>query len=208
MNDDLIYKLEDNISLGYQWIEKIEEEYRTTPRERTSEILDKYYRLVNEWQELVKRDLPNEYRRREFGMAKSKDPTYQSGKSVDIQNLVKSIEAKINVLKEFKTELKTPSINVGSLGAQSRLNINSTDNSTNVIADEFTMTVNQLELEIEQNYYGDDKEELLSLTRELKKKQEDPGRAKQIIGNLLTRGSELAQIASLAIQILSMLPAK
>lgn len=208
MDNNLINKIEDGISLGYQWIEKIEEEYRITPRERTSEVLSKYYRLVTEWQEQVKRDLPNEYRRREFANAKSKDSTVQSGKSVDIQNLVKGIEVKIIVLKEYKAELRPPSINLSVLGLQSRVNINSTDNSTNVIADQFSMSVNQIESEIEQNYKGADKEELLSLVSELKNKQNDPYRARQIIGTILTRGSELAQIASLVVQVLTMLPAK
>jgi len=203
MDNNSLYNLEDFISLGYQWIEKIEEEYANNPREKTSEILSKYYRLVGEWQEQVKKGLPNDSRRREFSMTKSSDPTYQAGKSVDVQNLVKDIKAKIGVLKEYKKELQTPSI---SFGAQSRVNINSTDNSTNVIADQFSMIVNQLESEVENNFTGEDKGELLSLVKELKNKQDDTSRARQIIGILLTRGSELAQIASLSVQLLTMLP--
>lgn len=203
MDNKLLYELEDFISLGYQWIEKIEEEYQNTPREKTSEILSKFYRLVGEWQEQVKSGLPNESRKREFSMAKSNNPTYQANKSVDIQNLVKSIEAKIAVLKEYKSELRTPSFSVSSLGAHSRVNINSTDNSTNVIADQFVLTVNQLEAEFENNYIGPDKKELLSLISELKESKDSKGRTREILGRLLTRGAELAQIGSLIAQLLS-----
>lgn len=91
----LFYELEDYISLGYQWIEKIEEEYRNSPGNGVSAILDKYYRLVGEWGNQVKQGLPNTYRRSKFSLAKSTDPTYQTGKSADIQNLIKSIRAKI-----------------------------------------------------------------------------------------------------------------
>lgn len=206
MNDDnkLRYELEDNIHLGYQWIEKIEEEYRNPPANNpVVSILEKYYRLVGEWEEQVKRSLPNNYMRSKFVLAKSKDPTYEAGKSSDIQNLTKSIRAKIEILEEFKKELQQPFIN---LGAQARLNYNSIDNSTNVITDQFSLTVNRLETEIEQNYQGEDKEALLGLVKELKSKEHDSKGAREIIGTLVTRGAELAQIGSFAAQLLAMFP--
>jgi hypothetical protein len=203
MSTDQIYKLEDFIDLGYQWIEKIEEEYSNTPRENTSSLLGKYYRLVKEWEDQVKSSLPNASRGRKFSAAKSTDPTYQANKSVDVQNLVKSIRAKIEVLEEYRRELNQPSIN---LGPQARFNYQSTDNSTNVIGDQYTTIVNQIETEIEKNYTNGDKEELLELVSELKKSQKDGGKTREILGTLLTRGSEVAQIASLVAQILMMLP--
>src|SRR3989344_779551 len=112
MDNKLLYKLEDFISLGYQWIEKIEEEYRNSPREEVQAILSRYYRLVGEWENQVKQGLPNTSRRNEFSTEKSTDPTYVSGKNTAIQNLVKDIKAKIGVLKEYKRELQTPLINM------------------------------------------------------------------------------------------------
>ncbi len=206
MNDSdrkLFYELEDLISLGYQWIEKIEEEYRNPPDNGISAILSKYYRLVSEWEEQVKQKLPNNSRRLQFSLARSTDPTYEANKNADIQNLVKSIRARIVVLEDYRRELQTPSVN---LGPQARLNINSTDNSTNVIADQLSVAVNQLEAEFEQNYQGTDREELLGLIKELKGNQSGGKRAREILGTILTRGAELAQIGSLAAQILAMLP--
>mgnify|MGYP001578860739 CR=1 FL=1 len=98
---DLKYHLEDSISLGYQFIEKIEEEYRNPPNGGLSVLLDKWYRIIKEWEEQVKRGLSNNSRRMAFSQAKSNDISYESGKSVDVQNLIKSIRAKIQILEEL-----------------------------------------------------------------------------------------------------------
>ncbi len=202
---DLKYHLEDSISLGYQFIEKIEEEYRNPPNGGLSVLLDKWYRIIKEWEEQVKRGLSNNSRRMAFSQAKSNDISYESGKSVDVQNLIKSIRAKIQILEEYRKEELQPASFVLS-GLQSRAYIHSSDNSTNIIADQFSLVVNQLEAEFEQNYAGTDKKELLKLIGELKTKQGDSKRSKEILGTLLTRGAELAQVGSFITQILSMLP--
>lgn len=202
---DLKYHLEDSILLGYQHIAKIEEEYRNPPDNGLIALLDKWYRIIKEWEEQVKRGLPNTSRGMAFSQAKSSDISYESGKSVDVQNLIKNIRAKIQVLEEYRKEELQPASFILS-GHQSRAYINSSDSSTNVIADQFSLVVNQLEAEFEKNYKGTDKKELLELTDELKTKQGDSKRAKEIIGTLLTRGAELAQIGSLIAQILSTLP--
>jgi hypothetical protein len=203
MNDSdrkLLNELEDHISFGYQWIEKIEEEYQNRSESNPiSSILNKYYHIVNEWQEQVKQTLPNAYKRTKFANARNNDPVYESGKNADIQNLIKSIRAKINTLEEFRQELQQPFIN---LGPQARLNYHSTDNSTNIIGDQYLVTVNQLETEFENNYHGVDKDELLGLIKELRETKSNSKRTREILGMLLTRGAELAQIASLVIQLL------
>lgn len=201
---DLKHNLEDYIDLGYQWIEKIEEEYKNPPNGGVGDVLSKYYRLVGEWEEQVKRILPNAARKRAFALAKSSDPTYESGKSVGLQNLIKNIRAKIAVLEEYRKE-EASRLSFDLSGPQSRVNINSPDSSVNVITGEFISVVNQLELEFEQNYQEEDKKELLKLLDELKGKQIENKRAGEILGILLTRGAEIAQIGSLVAQLLSML---
>lgn len=200
--NDLIYKLEDFISLGYQFMEKIEEEYRSTPHEQTSLVLDKYYRIINEWEEEVKRELPNTSRKSEFSTAKSNDPTYQVSKSPEIQNLIKSIRAKVDVLKDYKKELQQPMI--VQTGDQARNYFGSTDNSVNIISSQFTNIVNKLEKELEQHYAKEDKEELIRLIGELKKNESNGNKVREILGSILTRCAEIAQIASPVIQLLSM----
>lgn len=204
MNDvdrQLSYKLEDYISRGYEWIEKIEEEYHNSSSEELGSILDKFYRIITEWENQVKDGLPNTARKLKFSTAKSTDPTYESGKNRDIQNLVKSIRARIGVLESYQRELKQPYINIGT---QARVNINSIDRSTNIIADQYSQTVNQLEAEFEQNYQGVDKKEILNLIKELKDKPERK-RGTEIIGQILSKGADLAQVASLAAQLLSII---
>lgn len=202
MDSNLVYKLEDFISLGYQWIEKIEEEYRDNPH-NVSAILDHYYRLVGEWESQVKQGLPNISRAARFSAAKSSDPIFQVGKDRSIQNLVKSIRAKIDVLEDYRKELHQ---SIVSLGPQSRINVGSIDNSTNIIGDQFSIAINELEAEFKQSYEGSDKGELLAMIKELKGKRLEASKVRRILGTLLARGAEIAQIASLVTQILTILP--
>lgn len=201
----LKYDLEDGISLGYQWIEKIEEEYKNPPNGGLVVVLDKYYRLVANWEEQVKRTLPNDSRRRAFSLAKNTDPMYESGKSIDIQNLIKNVRAKISVLENYTKEefSQTPFV---LSGQQNRAYINSEDNSVNVITGNFVGIVKELEVEFQKNYQGKDKAKLLELVKTLEGKDEDAKGARKILGKLLTRGAEISQVTSLIIQLLQFLP--
>jgi len=64
----------------------------------------------------------------------------------------------------------------------------------------------QLETEIEQDYKASDKEEIKTIVKELKisAKEGNESRFKKLGGVLLTRGAEIAQIASLVIQLLAL----
>lgn len=66
--------------------------------------------------------------------------------------------------------------------------------------------ISQLEKEIEQNYNAPDKIEMEALVKELKISAvaNNESRFKQLAGVLLTRGAEIAQIASLIIQLLTL----
>ncbi|KKR51023.1 MAG: hypothetical protein UT84_C0003G0018 [Candidatus Curtissbacteria bacterium GW2011_GWA1_40_16] len=66
--------------------------------------------------------------------------------------------------------------------------------------------ISQLETEIEQNYKASDKEEIKTIVNELKisAKEGNESRFKKLGGVLLTRGAEIAQIASLVIQLLAL----
>lgn len=203
MDNKLLYHLEDSISLGYQHIAKIEEEYRNPPNNGLTALLGKWYRIIKEWEDQVKRGLPNDSRKLSFSTAKTIDPTFEVGKSADIQNLIKSIRARIKVLEDYRDKMQQPSFVLS--GPQSRAYIHATDNSTNIIADNFMAVTNQLEAEFEQNYHGADKEQLLKLIGTLKDKEVDHKRKREILGNILTRGAELAQIGSLVAQLLGML---
>ncbi len=199
MNNKLINHLEECIDLGFQWIEKIELESKNPP-EGLAAFLNHYYRLVGEWEDQVKRGLPNNAPKREFSLAKSPDSNIDHLSSVpsDVQRLINSIKARINVLKDYKNELHSRSF---ILGPQARLNINSTDASTNIISDEISI-INKLELEFEQNYKGTDKKALISLIQELKQNPE-PKRRSKIVSKLLARGAQVAQIVSLIAQLIS-----
>jgi hypothetical protein len=66
--------------------------------------------------------------------------------------------------------------------------------------------ISQLEAEIEQNYNASDKEEVKTIVKELRisATEGNESKFKQLGGVLLTRGAEIAQIASLIIQLLAM----
>lgn len=200
----LKYHLEDSISLGYDFIDKLEHEYQESPREKNSELLTKFYRLQQDWVNQVKAGLPNMARQKAFELAKSSDPTYETNKNPQVQNLVKDFRAKIIKLEEFlQDEKQGISLNVS--GAQSRAYVNSTDNSTNIITDQFQSLVGQVELEFKHKYNGSDKKELLKLINQLKKEDNNPNKAREILGTLLSRGAELAQIGSLIAQLLTIM---
>jgi len=65
--------------------------------------------------------------------------------------------------------------------------------------------ISQLETEVEQNYDASDKEEVMAIVKELKisANEGNESKFKQLGGVLLTRGAEIAQIASLVIQLLA-----
>lgn len=203
MDNKLLYHLEDSISLGYQHIDKIEEEYRNPPDNGLTALLDKWYRIIKEWEDQVKRDLPNNSRKLAFSTAKTTDPIYEAGKSADVQNLIKSIRARIKVLEDYRDKIQQPSFVLS--GPQSRAYIHATDNSTNIIVDKISTVVNQLQTEFEQNYHGLDKGELIKIIEDLKDEKVDNKRKKEILGTILTRGAELAQVGSLVAQLLSIL---
>lgn len=203
MDNKLLYHLEDSISLGYQQIAKIEEEYRNPPDNGLTALLDKWYRIIKEWEDQVKRDLPNDSRRLAFSTAKTTDPTYEVGKNADVQNLIKSIRARIKILEDYRDKMQQPSFVFS--GPQSRAYFNATDNSTNIITNRMLSVVNQLEAEFEQNYHGVDKRNLIKIIEDLKDEKVDNKRKREMIGTILTRGAELEQVGSLAAQLLSML---
>src|SRR3989344_442887 len=66
--------------------------------------------------------------------------------------------------------------------------------------------ISQLETEIEQNYKASDKEEVKTIVKELKISADEGNESKfkKLGGVLLTRGAEIAQIASLVIQLLAL----
>lgn len=66
--------------------------------------------------------------------------------------------------------------------------------------------ISQLETEVEQNYNASDKEEVKTIVKELKLSaiEGNESKFKQLGGVLLTRGAEVAQIASLIIQLLAL----
>lgn len=203
MGNKLLYHLEDSISLGCQHIARIEEEYRNRPNNGLGALLDKWYRILKEWEDQVKRDLPNNSRRLAFSTAKTTDSTYEVGKNVDVQNLIKSIRTRINILEDYRDKIQQPSLVLS--GDQSRAYFNATDNSTNIIADKISIVVSRLEAEFEQKYHGTDKRELVELIGDLKNEKNDNKRKRKILGTLLTRGAEIAQVGSLVAQLLGML---
>lgn len=66
--------------------------------------------------------------------------------------------------------------------------------------------IDSLELEFEENYKDPDKEEIRMLFKDLKSEalQGNEQKFKQILGALLTRGAEIAQVTSLIVQILAL----
>lgn len=202
MNKNTIDHIEESIHLGYEWIGKIETEFPNYPN-GVSAFLDHYYRLIKEWETQVSNGLSNAARKAEFMNAKSSSAAIDqlSTTPSDIQKLTNDIKEKIKVLSDYKKELQPSFIN---LGAQARLNINSIDKSTNIISDNFINIVNNLEQEFEMSYAGTDKEEVLALIEELKERQTSREKKNKILGTLLTKGSEVAQVASLVLQLLQM----
>lgn len=61
-----------------------------------------------------------------------------------------------------------------------------------------------VEAEFEQNYHDTDKKELVKLIGDLKDEKSD-SKKRKILGVILTRGAELAQIGSLTAQLLTLL---
>lgn len=66
--------------------------------------------------------------------------------------------------------------------------------------------ISQLETEVEQNYNASDKEEVKTIVKELKLSatEGNESKFKKLGGVILTRGAEVAQIASLIIQLLAL----
>lgn len=89
------------------------------------------------------------------------------------------------------------------MGDQSRINIASTDNSSNVI--EKTTLLEKLEHEITKHSKEDNRETMLSLVKEIRKlgnTSKEKEKARSHLAEILSRAANVAQIGSLVAQIM------
>jgi len=209
MDKDEIYKLENFIGLGYEHIENLEKEYAATDKSDYGRLIDKFTSLLKSWIDHVHRQLPSTAmaRKKAFINAVSSDPTYQFGMNAmnkDVQSLIKIFRAKIVNLEGWRKELGTQASISVSGGNQTRVLVGgSTDNSTNVINNQKTLT-QQLKEEFTNRYSGDDKQEALELIKDLENGNDDDKGKRQILEKLLTKGAEFATIATLISKLLAL----
>lgn len=195
------------VERGYELKDKIVAEYLENDKAVTSDLMKKWYGLRNSWINAALNNLATIFNSKaqlyEFRDARL-FPMAVSGQAIRYTGLIRDIDAKIKKLSDFGSVIESNTqLEIAQSGDQSRVYINSSDQSSNIINIDGTFDL--LKERISAEYNQSDKDELIRIVEEIKNSWTDKSKKDQIrsqLSNLLSKAGSIASVAALVAQLL------
>jgi len=207
--------IDRRIVSGYEKKDTIGEDFRKNGDPVTNELVDKWNKIRLDWINETLEELGTIFTSETplYNFRDAHPPFGTTSLDVRYSVIPKDFDAKLRKLNEYlefiQVNFNVKPVQVTVSGHQSRVNINSTDNSTNTIDQSIKNDIEQLERIISEKYSKKDKDEILRQIQEIKELAEDPKSNQEEIrsklGTILSRTAEIATVASLIAKVLTSL---